>query len=813
MKPNQSNLKQTIMKTINKYRHMMIRKLGIFLPALFAIFLANSQVLPPPDRWPTWNEEAQDKTLSPYFFVQSDDPSTDRLPLKETRADVNIAGVIADVKITQVYKNEGENVLEAIYLFPASTRAAVYSMKMTIGEREIIAIIQEKQKARENYEQAVEEGKTASLLEQMRPNVFQMNVANILPGDIIKVEMNYTELLIPESGIYEFVYPTVVGPRYSNTLTENATADETWVENPYTTEGKDPFYSFDIAVNVSAGLPIQDIRCTSHDMNINFENHTSAVLTLVPEEKSGGNRDCIIQYRLAGNQIESGLLLYEGAKENFFLAMIQPPESVKTEIIPPREYIFIVDVSGSMYGFPLDISKTLLRNLIVNLKSTDRFNILLFAGGSELFSEQSVTANKENVSKALNFLDNQRGGGGTELLPALKRALSLKGTEDFSRSFIIATDGYVSVEKEAFDLIRENLGQANFFTFGIGSSVNRYLLEGMAHVSTGEAFIITNENEAAPIAEKFRKYIQTPVLTNIKLRFDGFDVYDVEPLSVPDVLAEKPVIVFGKWKGKATGKLILTGASGLGRYEALLDAGKSKPKKSNSGLKYLWAREKIRILDDYSSLGAFSEEHEKEITDLGLKYNLLTNYTSFIAIDSEIRNENGNVTTVKQPLPLPEGVSNYAVGGVYSVQGIAASPRMAQKSGSGKWAKTHATYSAEDMIELEEKSPGEEEKDIFSSVEKMPEFPGKSEGLKNFLKKHLKYPEHLKNAGIAGNVFVEFIVDKDGSVIEVKILRSIHPDLDKEAIRVIKLTSKMWKPGRQDGKAVKVQMVIPVKFS
>jgi Ca-activated chloride channel family protein len=778
------------------------------------MLLSHAQVVPAPDRWPVWDEENNDKTLSPYFFVQSDDPSTDMLPLKETSADVNIAGVIADVRIRQVYKNEGKNVLEAIYIFPASTRAALYSMKMTIGEREIIAIIQEKQKARENYEQAREEGKTASLLEQMRPNVFQMNVANILPGDIIQVEMNYTELLIPESGVYEFVYPTVVGPRYSNTPVENATADEAWVENPYTTEGKDPFYSFDISVHVSTGLPIQDIRSITHDMDIRYENQTSAALSLAGDEKTGGNRDCIIQYRLAGNRIESGLLLYKGAKENFFLAMIQPPKIVKPESIPPREYVFIVDVSGSMYGFPLDISKTLMRNLIVNLKPTDKFNILLFAGGSELFSEKSVEANGENINRALQFIDNQRGGGGTELLPALKRALSLQGTEDYSRSFIIATDGYVSVEKEAFDLIRETLGQANFFTFGIGSSVNRYLLEGMAHVGTGEAFIITQQNEAAAKAEKFRKYIQTPVLTNIEIQFDNFNVYDVEPLTVPDVLAEKPVVIFGKWKGKPGGQIFLEGKNGLGRYEKKIDVSNSKPKDSHSALKYLWARERIRILDDYSSLGIYSDEHAEKITQLGLNYNLLTNYTSFIAIDSEIRNENGNVTTVKQPLPLPDGVSNYAVGGVYRAKGIAASPRIAQNSGGGKWSSNHyITYEAEDMIALEEDSPEAEKKKVYSSAEKMPVFPGKSEGLKNFIKKHMRIPDHLKTAGIAGNVFVEFIIDIDGSVKEVHVLRGIHPDLDKEAVRIIKLTSKMWKPGRVNGKPVKVQMVIPVKFS
>src|SRR4030043_2213907 len=160
--------------------------------------------------------EEANKTLSPYFFVKSDDPGVDQLPLKSTSADVKVVGVIADVIVTQVYKNEGEKPLEAIYIFPASTRAAVYGMKMTIGKRTIIAKIQERGEARRQYEQANQEGKGTSLLEQQRPNVFQMNVANILPGDVIHVEMKYTELLVPTDAVYEFIYPTVVGPRYSN---------------------------------------------------------------------------------------------------------------------------------------------------------------------------------------------------------------------------------------------------------------------------------------------------------------------------------------------------------------------------------------------------------------------------------------------------------------------------------------------------------------------------------------------------------------------------------------------------------------------
>jgi len=149
---------------------------------------------------------------------------------------------------------------------------------------------------------------------------------------------------------------------------------------------------------------------------------------------------------------------------------------------------------------------------------------------------------------------NSKRGGGTELLPALRRALSLPRSEGYSRTIIIATDGYVTVEEEAFDLVRKNLGNANMFTFGIGSGVNRYLIEGMARVGMGEPFVITKPEETREKAEKFRKMIESPILTNVRINFGKFDIYNVEPVSIPDVFAERPVIVFGKWRGKPMGE-------------------------------------------------------------------------------------------------------------------------------------------------------------------------------------------------------------------------------------------------------------------
>lgn len=785
---------------------------GIIPILLMAITTVLISVAQPSERISSATDTDSDKTLSPYFFIKSDNPNLDQLPLKATSAEVNIAGVIADVVVLQEYANEGKSPIEAIYVFPASTRAAVYNMKMTIGKRIIEAKITERTKARQDYEAARQQGKSASLLEQQRPNVFQMNVANIMPGDRIKVELRYTEMLIPENGIYEFVYPTVVGPRYSNSATANNLPNDSWVSNPYTSEGIKPLYTFNLKCSIAAGMPLSDVKCTTHKTNINFDSPSDALIKLASDETQGGNRDFILQYRLTGNKVQSGVLLYPGKDENFFLAMIQPPKQVKLSVIPPREYVFIVDVSGSMHGFPLEISKKLLSDLIENLRPNDKFNVILFAGVSNVLSETSIAANRVNIDRAISFIEKQNGSGGTELLPALKRALSLKGTDGYARSFVIATDGYVDVEKAAFDLIRQNLDKASFFSFGIGSSVNRYIIEGIAHVGMGMPFVITKPEEASVIADKFRQYITNPVLTHINVSFDNFDAYDVEPLSVPDVFSERPVLIYGKYRGTPTGSITLKGTTGEGEYINHMAVNTARSSESNAALRYLWARERIRTLSDYASAGFGGNETEPAVTALGLKYNLLTEYTSFLAIDSEIRNTDGNSTTVSQPLPLPEGVSNQAVGG--SVLTACSVKKSEYRSTTVVNNATDYSVEEHDVVCLGgiKVEDGEKEDQAFVVVEKMPEFVGGQTALEAFIKSNLVYPATAYNNGISGIVYISFIVNENGKITNVKVLRGFDSLCDKEALRVIKLTSGKWIPGTQRGKPVKVQMNIPVKF-
>ena len=757
----------------------MTQKKKVFVILILAVIItaANTSYAQP--------ERNADRTLSPYFLVKSRDPDVDRLPLKSTQAQVNISGVIADVKVTQVYKNEGHKPLEAIYVFPASTRAAVYGMKMTIGERTITAKIREREQARREYNQAKQAGKSASLLEQHRPNVFQMNVANILPSDVIKVELKYTELLVPTDTVYEFVYPTVVGPRYVDRQAEETGSSDTWTANPYLHQGEPPTYTFNITVDIAAGLPIQDITCASHKTDTNYKGPALATVNLDQAEKHGGNRDFILKYRLAGGKIETGLLLFKGQEENFFLLMMQPPKKVTKSHIPPREYIFIVDVSGSMHGFPLNISKKLLKDLIGNLDSTDIFNVLLFAGSSHLMSEQSLPATKENILRAINIIERQRGGGGTRLLPALKRALSLPKTEGFSRSVVMATDGYVSVEEEAFDLIRNNLGRANMFTFGIGSSVNRHLIEGMARVGMGEPFVITKPEQAPEKANKFRKLIESPVLTGIKVDFGRFEAYDVEPPSIPDVLADRPVIVFGKWRGKPQGSISLQGYTGERTFLKNLDVSKIKPLQTNSSLRYLWARHRIALLSDYNKLNP-QDERIREVTNLGLSYNLLTAYTSFVAVDTQIRLQDGQAVTVKQPLPLPQGVSDYAVGGNgsfarKSVSSFAAAPSvLGYKS---KVVEESLEHKKEDRLASEPEMDALIREKNNMELGKITVTGGLSEkSIQELMKKHIRsfnlcYRQALKKQpDLKGKVVFKIVIDPTGRIINVQMADGTEKD-------------------------------------
>ncbi len=569
--------------------------------------------------------------------------------MKGVDASIDIVGTLAEVELVQTYANIGSAPIEAVYVFPGSTRSAVSALTMRVGDRVVEAEIQEKAQARRTYEAAKSEGKTASLLEQQRPNLFQMNLANIMPGDVVEVTLKYTEWVRREKGEYSFDLPLVVGPRFAGEGGQ-------WVGNPTLSDSDASKVGYEILTRIRSAVAIERAVCDSHQAEVEFEDTRTARIALEGDAESVGNRDYRVRYQVSGDEVKSGVWVSESGGEKYFMASLEPPAGVVRKRIP-REYFFVIDVSGSMHGFPLDTAKAMMEALVARLDENDRFNVMLFAGESEVFAPEPVPATMENLLSAVEFLYEMRGSGGTKLVRALNRAYETPGDPVISRSIVVLTDGYITVEDRVFDLIRSRLGEANLFACGIGSAPNRYLIEGMAKVGQGEPFFVATPGESERVADQFSEYVSQPVLTDLQVSFEGMDVEEVEPPQLPDLLAERPVVIFGKYTGELSGAITLSGRSGDSEYVESIPLSEAVNLAGARSLEYVWARERIRRVSDYNGLWP-NEERRKEITQLGLKHSLLTKYTSFVAVDKVIRNVagGGGIARVVQPLPTPKGM-------------------------------------------------------------------------------------------------------------------------------------------------------------
>ncbi len=369
-------------------------KRGLFFLLAFVLFLSATYAFAEDDCGDC------DRSLAPRLWIPDGDPATDRLPLKSSKADIVIDGPIARVTVTQRYGNAGQRPINARYVFPGSTRAAVQGLTMKIGPRTIRAKIKEKEEAKKIFEAAKQEGKHAALLDQKRPNVFMMDVANIMPSDEVELTLQYSELLVPDQGVYELVYPTVVGPRYGGDPVASA-RDAEWVANPYVKDradgGNSALVETGIQVHLASPIPVSDLRSVQHKIATNWLDDTRVEVGLDASERDAGNRDFILRFRLQGEQINSGLMTYEWNGEHYFLMMAQPPKRVAVEQVMKREYLFVVDVSGSMHGFPLDTAREVMFDLLSKLRPEESFNILFFSGGSTVLSPSPLLATPANL--------------------------------------------------------------------------------------------------------------------------------------------------------------------------------------------------------------------------------------------------------------------------------------------------------------------------------------------------------------------------------------------------------------------------------
>lgn len=595
-------------------------------------------------------------STAPFFEVLGVTATRDAFPLKSTRVQAVLTGVIAEVQVSQTYSNDGTQPIEARYVFPGSTRAAVHALTMTVGGRRIEARIKEKAEARKVYETAKKEGKSASLLEAHRSNVFEMNVANILPGDVVTVELRYTERLLALDGSLEWVFPTVVGPRYARAASAE-TGATTIPQSPVITNptvADEPVFT--LSVDVVSALPLGEIECATHRVSTVREPNRARV-ELDATAGLAMNRDFILRFRTMGETLESGLLVDDWQGERYFMLTVQPPARVSRADFPPRDYVFVVDVSGSMHGFPLETAKSLMTDLLKGLRAADSFNVLLFSGDSRLLAPEPLAATPESIASAVALLSRQAGGGGTELLPALRQALDLPRRPGVARSLVVVTDGYIELEAEAYALVKARLGDASLFAFGVGSSVNRELIERLARAGRAEPAVIDQGAAAGRAAARFRALIESPVLTQVRADFGALGARDVLPETAPDVLALRPLTWVGKATAGAQGKIWISGIAGSGPWRQEVDLAQAVDLGGRGLLARLWARERLEGLDDLHALGSDRERHRAEIVELALRANLLTRFTSFVAVDTTPRVMTAAGETVRQPTTLPEGMA------------------------------------------------------------------------------------------------------------------------------------------------------------
>lgn len=693
-------------------------------------------------------------------------------PLKHTDVKANIAGFIARVTVTQTFHNPYDEKIEAVYVFPLPHTAAIDDMTMTVGDRRIVGLIKRRAEAQAIYQEAIQQGKTASLLEQERPNIFTQSVGNIQPNDEVRIEISYVDVLDYDMGTYEFHFPMVVGPRYipgiptsktpelPNELKGKVGESEAPLDGP--PDGADPSgtgvapdtdrvpdasritppvlkpgyrtaHDISLAVSLDAGVPIQDIQITNHTAAVERAGAAGATAVLSPAD-SIPNKDFVMKYAVVGEKAEMAVLAHsKGAEQGYFMLMIQPKLDAELAEAPPREIVFLVDISGSMRGEPTQKVKETMHHFLRLTKPNDTVQVITFASWADKLFKKPVPATQANIEHALNFTQQVQGGGGTEMLKAIKLVLNEPVDPERVRIVVMLTDGYIGNEAEIIAEVDRQAGdQIRFWTIGIGSSPNRYLIDGVAKHGGGMAKALALNTDPGPLVAEIADRIHRAQLAKIQIDWNDLSVYETYPRRIPELWAGRPVIMFGRYATGGSQKIELSGSAEGKPLKYKLHVTLPDAQPTHDVLSKVWARKKI---EDISAqlYAADAPEITEEITNIALTHRLMTQYTSFVAVDENdmqpINQEAKAPRQVVVPVPLPEGTDYQGFYNNQSVKVAASSMRqMARGAGPRAFSAPTAQYGVE--VELE---TNPQTTKILSQVEKVESNPGQSEFLRESL--------------------------------------------------------------------------------
>ncbi|MBX7539904.1 marine proteobacterial sortase target protein [Qipengyuania sphaerica] len=583
--------------------------------------------------------------------------STTQVPAVRLGTDIKaeVSGQVARVTVTQAFRNTSDEWMEATYLYPLPDNGAVDTLRMVVGERIIIGRIKPREEARQIYEEAMESGKKAGLVEQFRPNMFRNSVANIGPGETVLVQIEFQAPVEQVEGRYSLRVPLVVGPRYipPHTLTTAAAAKIAQamtapVADPSISDGLNPV---SISVALAPGFEPVDIESPYHSVAITRTALTASVT--LDKGEVPANRDFVLHWGAKGEVPQLGLFrqTYEG--KDYVMATLTPPAVAQVAKLPPREMIFVIDNSGSMAGESMEAASKSLVYALTTLRAVDRFNIIRFDDTMTMLFSDAVTAGPQNIAKGRRYAESLRGEGGTEMLPALRAALRDSDPHgNRLRQIIFLTDGNLSNERAMMAEIKSSLGRSRVFMVGIGSAPNTHLMRRMAEAGRGTFTHVGQDSEAIGEMRRMLGRLAKPVVTELSVNVEGSPL-DLTPAILPDLYAGEPLVLLGS-TDRLRGKMTVSGMAGGKRWSTTLDLARAQESPS---IARLWARRKISDIEAQRwSYQIDAEDADAKVETLGMAFHIVTDRTSLVAVDeTPSRPEGQRLTREELPLLLPAG--------------------------------------------------------------------------------------------------------------------------------------------------------------
>jgi Ca-activated chloride channel family protein len=592
------------------------------------------------------------------------------IPLVHTDVALDVRGLVASATVTQQYVNATNEPIEAVYIFPLPHDAAVYDFEIRIGNRIIKSVVREREEAKRVYEAAKSDGKRAALVEEERPNIFTTSIANIMPGDRIDVRLRYVEPLRWEAGKLRLTFPMVVGPRYIPGTTAighdgtgwspdtDAVRDASRITPPVRIPDSRPGHDLSLSVDLDAGFEFESIKSVSHAISVRRQPDGRQHIELA-NGATIPNRDFILEIQQAETKQTKTALYLSPAKNSgetqFLLAAYPPTVPPATRL--PVEMLYLIDISGSMEGTSITQAREALLQALDRLNPGDRFAITAFNNNYYEFSSTPLDATPQNLESGRRFVRSLQAGGGTEMLPALLPLMRKSETPGYLRHIILLTDGDLGNEEQIFAALHHFLGGARLYTVAIGSSPNFFLATKMAQFGRGSFTHIADIGEIREQMGHLLSSIESPVLTDVKLSFEGVETSEIYPQRLPDLFLQQPLMIFGSISHGQKGTIHLTARASDQPYDATFSFDTANAQ-FHPGITTLWARQRVEdLMDSWRTSDEDSRDNVRyTLIAHAIKYGLITKFTSRVAVEEVISNASGQSATVPVSAELPAGM-------------------------------------------------------------------------------------------------------------------------------------------------------------